>query len=58
MLLKYIKDEKPENLSSVFCKSVHGIFYAAKFIDGEFYPYAHTFSDVPIGEVVSWAYQD
>jgi hypothetical protein len=58
MLLNYRKEVAPENHSLVFCKSVHGIFYAAKFVDGEFYPYAHTISDAPIGEVEFWAYQD
>lgn len=58
MVLNYIKDAAPENNSLVFCKSVHGIFYAATFVDGEFYPYAHTISDAPIGEVEFWTYQN
>lgn len=57
MILNGVKDSKPENRSRVFCKSVHGIFYAAIFSNGEFYPYAHTISEVPISEVEFWAYQ-
>jgi hypothetical protein len=58
MITNYIKDKKPENNSRVFCKSVHGVWYAAIFANDEFYPYAHTCYDVPIGEVEEWAYQD
>jgi len=56
--MNYIKDEVPINNSLVFCKSVHGKYYAALFSIGSFYPYSHSISDVPIGQVEFWIYQD
>lgn len=58
MLTNYTKEIRPNNNSRVFCKSVHGIWYVAIFANNEFYPYAHTCSDAPIGEVELWSYQD
>lgn len=59
MLFNEFTDSKPDEGRSVICKSVHGIFYAARYFEHEgFLPYAHTMSDAPIGEVTKWVYQD
>jgi len=51
-----VKDELPEDRTSVLSLSVHNIVNSSRYVreDISFYPYAHLTNEVPIGEVTHW----
>jgi hypothetical protein len=51
-----VKDKLPKDSTKVICQSAHKIIYVAWYIDDdqEFFPYAHSAADMPIGIVTHW----
>lgn len=51
-----VKDELPEDRTSVLSLSAHNVVNASWYVreDIQFYPYAHLTSEVPLGEVTHW----